>query len=55
MKGRMRCVRYVAFSKNKISAHRIVCQKPKMKKPIGKCKDNKNNKMYLMKKYDRKC
>ena len=54
MKGRMRCVRHVAFSKNNRSAHRMVCQKPKTKKPIGKCKGNKNNKMYLTKKYDRK-
>jgi len=54
MKLRMRCVRHVAFSRNNRSAHRMVCQKPKTKKPIGKCKGNKNNKTYLMKKYDRK-
>ena len=50
MKGRMICVRHVAFSKNNRSAHRLVSQKPKTKKPTGKCKGNKNNKMYLMKK-----
>jgi len=46
---RMRCVRHAAFSKHNRSAHRIVRQKPKMKKPTGKCKGNKNNKMHLTK------
>jgi len=49
MKGRIRCVRHVAFSKNKTSAHRIVCQKPKTKKHIGKSRGIKTTKCILQK------
>jgi len=43
-KVRIGCVRHVAFSKNKRRTHRIVCQKPKTKKHIGKSRGIKTTK-----------
>jgi hypothetical protein len=47
MEARMRLVQHIAFSKSIRSAHRIVCQKLKPQKPLLKCRNNNNNKMYI--------